>query len=115
MDVVTYRLLHVVGVLFLFVGLGGMLAGRGDGSKPPALFAVLHGVGLVVMLVAGIGVLHKAALAWEPWVLAKVACWVLLAAAPFLVRRGVLPRGVALLLVLALGATAAWLALEKPF
>src|SRR4030095_8360384 len=112
----TYRLLHVVGALMLMVGLGGILATASrDGSKAPMLFMALHGVGLLTLLVAGIGFAHKSSLGWPNWMLAKIACWVLLAALPILVRRGVLPRGVAALLVIGLGALAAWLARVHPF
>ncbi|MBL9077645.1 MAG: hypothetical protein JNL08_09085 [Planctomycetes bacterium] len=111
----TYRLLHVVGALLLFLGLGGVLAHAGGGGKPPGLFLGLHGLGLLVLLVCGVGVMHKAGYPWQPWVFAKIACWVLLAALPTLVRRGVLPRALGLLLVLGLGAAAAWLGLSKPF
>lgn len=112
----TYRLLHVVGVLLVFLGLGGVLATAGrDGGKAPALFLASHGIGLLVMLVAGVGFVHKSGLAWQNWLFAKIACWVLIGAMPFLVRRGVVPRLVALVLVLGLGATAAWLARDKPF
>ena len=112
----TYRLLHVVGALMLMVGLGGILATASrDGSKAPMLFMALHGVGLLTLLVAGIGFAHKSNLGWPNWMLAKIACWVLLAALPLLVRRGVLPRGVAALLVIGLGALAAWLARVHPF
>lgn len=111
----TYRLLHIVGVLLLFLGLGGILASGREGGKGPALFLAMHGLGLLTMLVAGIGVAHKLGLGWPNWLLVKIACWVLLGALPVLVRRGVLPRAVAIVLVLAIGATAAWLALAKPF
>ena len=112
----TYRLLHVVGALTLMVGVGGMLATAGrDGSKPPMLFTALHGIGLLALLVAGIGFAHKSNFGWPNWMLAKIACWVLLAALPILVRRGVLPRGLAALLVIGLGALAVWLARDKPF
>lgn len=112
----TYRLLHIVGVLLVFLGLGGVLAAAGgEGGKGPKLFLALHGIGLLTMLVAGIGFVHKSNLAWQNWLTAKIACWVLIGAIPFLVRRGVLPRMVALILVLGLGATAAWLARDKPF
>ncbi len=112
----TYRLLHVVGVLLVCLGLGGVLAtAGGDGGKAPKLFLMLHGVGLLVMLVCGIGYVHKKPLEWQNWLFAKIACWVLIGAIPFLVRRGVVPRVVAVVLVLGLGATAAWLARDKPF
>ncbi len=112
----TYRLLHIVGVLLLFLGLGGSLAVAGQGGgKAPRLFLVLHGAGLLLMLVAGIGFVHKKPLAWDNWLFAKIACWVLLAAVPVLVRRGVLPRLLAIVVVAGLGTTAAWLAQAKPF
>ena len=113
----VYRLLHVVGVLLLFVGLGGVFAAGGKGNeKPSGLFLALHGVGLLVMLVAGIGTVHKdPAVDWGNWLYAKIGCWVLLAAMPILVRKGVLPRFAGLLLALALGAAAVWLAQQKPF
>lgn len=113
MSVEFYRVLHLVGVLMLFLGLGGILAVT-DG-KAPKVYSVLHGVGLLVMLVAGIGTLHKASLPWDNVIFAKMACWVLLGAAPFLVRRGVLPRVGALTLVLVIGGVAVWLAKTKPF
>ena len=107
-----YRVLHVVGVLFLFLGLGGMFASEpGKGSK---LFPALHGIGLLVMLVAGIGFAHKSGLGWPAWLLAKIACWVVVAATPTLVKRGVLPRALGILLVIAVGGAAVWLAQAKP-
>ena len=113
MSVDFYRVLHLIGVLMLFLGLGGMLAVT-DG-KAPKVYAVLHGVGLLVMAVAGVGTLHKADLKWDNVIFAKVACWVLLAAAPILMRRGVLPRAGALVMVLTIGGVAIWLAKTKPF
>jgi hypothetical protein len=110
-----YRLIHVTGVLCLFLGLGGILGAGGGDAKVAKLFPVLHGVGLAAMLVAGIGFAHRSELGWPNWMLAKIACWVVIAAAPTLVRRGVLPRFLALLLVLCVGAAAAWLARAKPF
>ena len=110
-----YRILHVVGVLTLFLGLGGMFAS--EGGKGSKLFPMLHGIGLLVMLVAGIGFAQKTSppLGWPNGLLAKIACWVLVGAMPILVKRGVLPRLAGLLLALAVGATAVWLAQAKPF
>ena len=110
-----YRLLHVVGVLLLFLGLGGVLSH--EAGKAPKLSSALHGLGLLLLVVAGVGVLHKSSpqIDWkQPWVLAKIGGWVLLGALPMLVKRGVLPRALALLLVLGLGAGAAWLGLANP-
>ena len=116
MTVEFYRIAHVVGLLMLFLGLGGMLACAGrDGPKAPALFPLLHGLGLLVMIVAGIGAAHKGMLGWPGWLLAKIGCWLVIAVLPMLVKRGKLSRALGLLLVLLLGGTAVWLVTFKPF
>ncbi|HEB52574.1 MAG TPA: hypothetical protein ENI87_04880 [bacterium] len=110
-----YRVLHVAGGLLLFFALGAaLLAPRGEKASKSAM--ALHGVALLVMVVAGVGVWHKdEGVEWGHWLSAKVGCWVLLAALPILVRKGTLPRMLAVLLAIALGATAVWLAKFKPF
>jgi|SRR5688572_3574274 hypothetical protein len=112
MSVEIYRVLHVLGVLMLFLGLGGIFAQ--EPGKAAKAFLALHGLGLLVMLVAGIGSAHKGGLGWPGWMFAKMACWVVIAALPVLVRRGVVPRALGILLALALGAAAIWLAQAKP-
>ena len=108
-----YRLLHVTGALMLFLGLGGMLASEpGKGSK---IYGMLHGIGWLVMLVCGIGFAHKTQLGWPNWMIAKIGILVLLGALPFLTKRGVLPRPLAALLVIGLGAAAYYLVQSRPF
>lgn len=100
----------------LFLGVGGMLAHAGrDGSKPPAIFTMMHGLGLLVMLAAGIGRAHKLEYGWPTWMLLKIGCWVLIAVLPMLAKKGKLSRSVALLLALVFGGAAIWLAMSKPF
>jgi hypothetical protein len=110
MDPTYYKLIHVVGALLLFCGLGGMLAGKGG-----KLAGMLHGIGLLAMLVAGIVFADKSGYGWPGWLLAKIGIWVLLGALPFLVKRGIVGALGALVLALGLGATAVWLAQAKPF
>ncbi len=110
-----YRIAHIVGVLMLFLGIGGMLAHAGKGGgKAPALFAILHGLGLLVMLVAGIGQAHELGYGWPPWLLLKIGCWVIIAVLPTLSKRGVLRAAMTLLSALLLGGAAIWLAVQKP-
>ena len=110
-----YRIAHVLGVLMLFLGLGGMFAAAGkEGSKAPALFPVLHGLGLLVMIVAGVGQAHKLGYGWPMWMLLKIGCWVVIAVLPTLAKKKIVPWAVALLFAIALGGTAIWLAVAKP-
>ncbi|MCA8948870.1 MAG: hypothetical protein KDE27_05165 [Planctomycetes bacterium] len=108
-----YRIAHIVGVLMLFLGLGGMFAFAGKG-KASALYPILHGLGLLVMIVAGIGQAHKLGYGWPTWMILKIGCWVVIAVLPTLAKKNVLPAAVALLLALVLGGTAVWLAVTKP-
>ena len=110
-----YRVLHIVGALLLFLSLGGVLLVPGD-QKASKLVMPLHGIALVIMVVAGVGVVHKSAdLSWQPWLFAKIGCWVFVAVLPVLVRKGILSRFIGLLLAIAAGAAAVWLAQMKPF
>lgn len=113
MEAHTYQLFHVVAALVVFVGIGGLLAA--EPGKAPKFYAALHGIGLLVMLVAGIGFAHKSGLGWPNWMIAKIGCWLLVGAVPALVKRGVLTRLLGLLLALGIGGVAVWLAQAKPF
>ena len=114
----TYKLLHVVGLLLLFLGMGGQLLGSGAGrGRAPKGTAILHGVGLLAMLVGGFGMMARLGIhwPWPGWLIAKLGVWLAIGALPVLVRRQVLPRGPAWLIVAALGPLAAWFAIAKPF
>lgn len=119
MDYLTYKLLHVIGVLLVFVALGGAAFASAAGAAGPAtrrLAGILHGVGLLVLLVSGFGTLARLEIhwPWPGWVIGKAVLWLLLGAALPLSRR--LPGRPALwsLVFVALGGVAAWLALLKP-
>ena len=118
MSYAIYKLLHVVGLMLLFLGMGGMLLGaRAEPDRAPRRTAVLHGVGLFVMLLGGFGMMARLGIdwPWPGWLFAKLGVWLVIGALPVLVRRQVLPRGPAWLVAAGLGALAAWLALSKPF
>ena len=114
----TYKLLHVVGLLLLFLGMGGQLLG--SGSKPdraPKGTTILHAVGLVAMLVGGFGMMARLGVQWPwpGWLIAKLGVWLTIGALPVVVRRQLIPHGLAWLVAAVLGGLAAWLAISKPF
>lgn len=117
MPFAIYKLLHVTGLLLLFLGMGGMLLGaRTPGERAPKSTAVLHGVGLFVMLVGGFGMMARLGIhwPWPGWLIAKLGVWIAIGVLPVLVRREVLRHGPAWLVAAVLGALAAWLAIYKP-
>ena len=118
MPYTLYKLLHVVGLMLLFLAMGGMLLGASaERDRAQKGTAVLHGVGLFEMLLGGFGMMARLGIdwPWPGWLFAKLGVWLVIGALPVLVRRQVLPSGPAWLVAAGLGALAGWLAIYKPF
>jgi hypothetical protein len=127
----TYKLIHIIGILLVFLSLGGRVhqatvEGRGVAIGQGRLRAaggralgVTNGIGLFLILLGGFGLMARMGvthgLSWPGWLWAKVAIWItfgVLLALTF--RSPALARPLWLIVPL-LGATAAYLALFKPF
>lgn len=118
----VYKIIHLVGVLMVFLALGGVATNAINGGgkqhawrKP---IAITHGIGLLLSLVAGFGLLARLGIVHDGlpgWVVAKLGIWL-----AFAVMIGVLvrkPNAAKPLWVatIVLGALAAYLAGSKPF
>ena len=83
MSPLFYKFLHHVGLMMLFISLGGLgalaLTGQAT-SKARGTFVALHGVGLIVILVAGFGLLAKLNYGFPVWVVVKLVLWLALGA-----------------------------------
>lgn len=85
--------LHIVGVVLLFMALGalafhGIAGGTRETNPARGLVAGTHGVGTLLIVVAGFGMLGvKYGGAMPGWVHPKLLAWILLAAAPAIVGR----------------------------
>ena len=115
MDPVTYKLIHMIGVISLLLGAGGMIT-YSKGSTPiKGLIASFHGMGLVLILISGFGMAAKLKLGFPAWMIVKLVIWLAFGAMIVLAKRGVL-KGAALWgVMLLLGALAAYLGIMKPF
>lgn len=118
-----YKILHFFGIMLLLTALGGLIAqawlGQGQSSSPrsPKLFAIVHGIALLVIFVAGFGLMAKKGLVtgmWPLWIFGKLGVWLLLGAALAMIRRMPQLAKVWFFVVPILGATAAVLALYQP-
>ena len=84
----TYQLIHILGILLVFMALGGlslhaMNGGTRDSNRARVLVALTHGLGLLLILVAGFGMLARLGVmsgGLPGWVWVKVVVWLVLAA-----------------------------------
>ena len=121
MSLAAYKVLHILGILFTFIALGGLLlASRTGGERVQdrKLAGMLHGIGLVIILVSGFGALARIGMSnpgiWPLWMWIKVVVWLLLGAALVLIKRAPGLRTLLWILLPVLGAVAAYMAFFKP-
>lgn len=83
MDYLTYKFIHIASIIFVFLAIGGLSAlAQNTGSKK--LFSIVHGVFLIIVFIAGFGLIAKLKLdyPWPAWVWLKLAGWLLVGMAP---------------------------------
>ena len=120
MTYLTLKVVHLVALALTFMGLAGALASNAVSPGPSLtrrIFAISHGLGLLLLLVSGFFLLIQLGIGKNlpGWVWGKVIIWLLAGASATLVRRFArfqVPMLVYLALLVGLGA---WLALYKPF
>jgi hypothetical protein len=119
----VYKVVHLFGVLVVFVSLGAlslhaMNGGTKESNSARRLVSASYGIGLLLIIVAGFGWLAQSeALAGgvPGWAWAKLGIWLLVGASLALpYRRPHLARALWVVGPL-LGAAAALLAITKPF
>ena len=110
MDSTTYLILHLIGLSALTIGTGGMLAG----DKDRRTFAIVQGVGLLIILVSGFGMLAKMQLGFPHFAMVKIVLWLGIGMLPIVFRKMGTPALIAILIFLALIGFAAWLGVMKP-
>jgi hypothetical protein len=112
MDYNFYKITHLIGISVLALGVGGMMAG---GEKRKA-FAILQGIGLLVMLVTGFGLLAKLKLTpyVPPFAIMKLVLWLVIGMLPMLFRKLKTPLFAAILISIILVGIMAWLGVTKP-
>jgi hypothetical protein len=117
----VYKLVHLLGILMLFLSLGGLILYANDGGAGKQrwrrLLFVTHGTGILLALLGGFGLLARLGIVWPwpGWVAAKFTIWIVFAGLPALVIRNPSWTRTFWWTILALGGTAAYLAGQKPF
>ncbi|MEZ4701338.1 MAG: hypothetical protein R2834_13460 [Rhodothermales bacterium] len=121
-DILVYKLVHLLGIMMLFVAVGGAFVHSFNGglkseNRWRSVIAISHGVGLTLILLGGFGMLARLNIAWPwpGWVFVKLGIWVVFGGITAVIQK--MGRGGSWLwyVILLLGFTAAYLALYKPF
>jgi hypothetical protein len=88
-----FQTLHIVGIVLLFMAIGalafhGIAGGTRETNPARGLVAATHGVGILLIVIAGFGMLGvKYGGTMHGWVHPKLLAWICLAAAPALLSR----------------------------
>jgi hypothetical protein len=113
-----YKILHFIGLFMIFSGLGGQLLhaiNGGDRQHPGRKWlGVMHGVGLLLALVAGFGLIARLQTGFPAWIWGKIIIWVALGGLSAVAMRKQHLSYALWLLMLTLGGLAAYLAGVKP-
>lgn len=115
-----YKVMHLIGMFTIFMAYGALLlnamSGKGkEGLVSRKLVMASHGVGLLLILVGGFGLLARTKVGWPDWIMAKLIIWLFLGGLLALVLRKPQMAKSLWFGILGLGATAAYLAVFKPF
>lgn len=116
----VYKLVHLIGVLMLFLSIGGLILYMvygGDRKHPwRKVLLATHGIGIILALVAGFGLLARIGIywPWPGWVAIKVGIWVIFATLPAIIARNPWTKTLWWTVVV-LGGIAAYLGGQKPF
>lgn len=113
-----YNVVHVIGVIFLFSGLGVLAATVGSpNDRLRKLAGIAHWVAVAVIFIAGFGLLARLGYfgAIPVWAYLKMAVWAVLAVIVVPLKRKPEWARYLWLLMPLIGGLAVWLAVYQPF
>jgi hypothetical protein len=133
MSFAFYKIIHFIGIITLFLGFGLMLAAQfsdkiANAVKSPKPM-IVHGVGLLLILLGGFGMAAKAQFLGDAgvadgaaaqggfpnWFWAKFGIWVLFGGLAAVIKRMPGKGTLWLVVVLSLGTIAVYLGVAQPF
>lgn len=109
MDPAIYKIIHFVGIMLLFLGIGALISGAVTKSGDLKVPAMLHGAGFLFLLISGFGMSAKLKIGFPDWMLYKLVILLVLGAMIVLAKRRILPPLVLYLLAIVLGGVSAYL------
>jgi hypothetical protein len=110
-----YKILHLAGIILVFTSVGGFLTLSSTQPKYNKLVSMLHGIGLLVMLVSGFGIIAKLQIGFPNWVLVKIVLWLVIASLLVVAKKRIFPPAGAVSMAILIGIIMALLGVAKPF
>lgn len=116
-----YKVMHIVGIMLLFCGLGGVLFSFAMQKIVPgkwrALSFVTHGLGMLFVLIGGFGMAARLGMVsgLPNWIYAKLIVWGLLGLAVSVAKRKAQHGLILIGLFTLLGFAGTYFAVYKPF
>jgi hypothetical protein len=87
----VYQILHITGIIMLFMGYGALLARSmcgSDNASVRKLGSITSGIGLLLILIAGFGLITKMGYSFTaPWLIVKMVIWLALGGLIVLINR----------------------------
>ncbi|KAA3610045.1 MAG: hypothetical protein D8M58_07600 [Calditrichaeota bacterium] len=118
MSIAFYNVLHVIGIIMLFLGIGGAIVRSYLAQDSPGLEKLVlinHGVGLLLILIAGFGQLAKIGMQFSSWVVVKIIIWLFMGSLIMFIKKKPELKSVWWYGALVMGGLAAYLGIYKPF
>lgn len=116
-----YKVLHLAGVFMVIMSTAGLAMHVANGGTKEHAFRktamLFHGVGLVIVLVAGFGLMARLGITgmpWYPWLYMKLGVWLAFGGLAAIIYRKPTLASKLWWVVWLLAATAAWIAVYKP-
>ena len=115
-----YKIMHLAGIMMLFMGLGGVFLhamnnGTKDTNTARGPVAAFHGLGLLFILTGGFGMLARLDIGFPAWLHPKLLIWVIMGGLLTVGYRMPQFAKAAWIITPILGLAAAYLAIMKPF
>ena len=119
MSLEFYKIMHIIGFVSIFASLGGLwgLSLKGAGPKERRAMALVHGVGMTLVLISGFGMLARLGLtaAMPGWIYGKLGIWLVLGGSMVLAKRKAHLGPMLIVGWVLIGGLAAFFAVMKPF
>lgn len=116
-----YKVMHLLGLILAFTGLVGVFMARWNSAELKKSVrltgAIAHGIGLLFLLISGFGLAARLGMfgALPGWVYAKLGIWLIVGLLMIFAKRKSDLGAILYLIIIAVGFSAAYIAVNKSF